>query len=138
MAKGQDSPKLRLKNGSEVDAREAYFIWRRLIGAQSQRPHYFQALLDLAQGQQTLVKDEMRSALQERYATWFNSDGALLPVVSAVFENAYRKTPDGPTLVNPFQLASQAEVDLFARVERADFEFLRRLFGKGDPPGHAP
>lgn len=137
MREGQDAPKLRLKNGVEVDARKAYVDWRMFVGAEKETPAHVQALVALARGDDGSVPSNVRLALQSTYEDWFASDGSLLPLIKDVVLSAFRDTPDGPVIVNPFQLTSQADAEVFDRVERRYYRILRWFFGNDNPPGQA-
>lgn len=108
-----------------------------LIGAHERNPSDVQALLALARGDEQAVSSEARHALRQRYLNWFTSDGSFAPLVSDVLLSAFRTTPDGSMLVNPFQLSHQADVDSFNRAEQQYVRALRRLPGQDDPPYQA-
>lgn len=132
-------PQLRLKNGADVDARPAYVRWQLLHGIESRHPAHVRAFWELARGEDLAIPHDMLHEVRKRYANWFEQSGNLNSLVRDVILSAYRETPDGPMLVNPFQLATQAETDLFAQIEREDDDFLRRLLRRRDeePPGHS-
>jgi hypothetical protein len=123
--------KVRLKNGSEVDAQPAYVRWRMLEALEKVNPSDARALLSFARGDQWLLSSEAGQLLRDKQSPWFQSDGKLEPIAQSVILSAWRDTTDGPVIVNPFQLATQQDVDLLARIERQDNRFLRTLFGKG-------
>jgi hypothetical protein len=136
MSEGQEWPKLRLKNGSEVDAREAYTKWRALVSTQKHEPQIAEALLAIARGNDRAVSDDLRKHLQQD-RIWFSSDGGLLRTAKDVIESSFREAPDGPTFVNPFHLATEADVKVFDRTEQRYYRLLRRLLGGDDSVGHA-
>lgn len=123
----QGRPKLRLKNGSEVDARIAYVTWRMLEAVETRRPTRLKALVAIARGQENSVASEMRNRLREEYLNWFK-DGQMEPIVRDVIQSAIRDTPDGSLLVEPFQLTNQAELETLKKIQRQDDEVLKQLF----------
>lgn len=128
LSEEEERPKLRLKNGSEVDARAAYVDWKLLQATQQKQPAEFAALLALARSEQMALTEEAREELRRRNHFAFDSDGNLDQVAGAIILSAYRETPDGPMLVNPFQLSTEAERELFDETERkVDNVFLRFL-----------
>lgn len=134
-----ESPKLRLKNGSDVDARRAYVVWQMLGAVETRRPNDLRTLSELARGGEAEVPAETQSDLRERYRDWFTEDGILTSVVREVLLSASRDTVEGSVLVNPFKLLTQQDVDLFTRIQSQDDRFLGRLFGEGgeNPSGHS-
>jgi hypothetical protein len=81
-------------------------------------------------------------------------DRSVLPGIRAIIETCYRETPDGPCIVDPFDVKSPADAvrlqeaeDLDARLTRpnlekllraaTDKEFRKRLFieGRDDDEG---
>jgi hypothetical protein len=135
----QESTRLRLKNASEVDARRAYVVWRMLEAVNSQRPHHIATLSALAHGEEPSAFGETAVELRNEYPNWFASSGHLTPLARDVLRSALRDTPEGVVVVNPFQLTTQHDRDLFDRVERQQDGFLRRLFRRRDEPpsGHS-
>jgi hypothetical protein len=127
--------KVRLKNGSEVDAQKAYVSWRFLQAFTMTEPAEMRALLALAHGEDWLVSTETKDRLRVD-RTWFDKNGTLEPHVKDVLLSGWRDTADGPVMVDPFQLTTQAEVDLIARIERQSERFWRSLIRRGkSPPG---
>lgn len=138
MPADDERPKLRLKNGSEVDARSAYVDWRMLFAEQDLHPNNVQSLIALARGDPDSVSKEVVAELRERHRLWFARDGTLEPIVRDVLLSAYRDTPEGVVIVNPFELTNQRDADTFSKIQRRDDRLLSRLFGLGDdPPGHS-
>ncbi len=123
--------KVRLKNGSEVDAQPAYVWWRMLEALDRVKPAVARDLLSLARGEHWLVSHESAQRLRNDKRAWFDQQGQLDPIAKDVLLSAWRDTADGRVIVNPFQLASQNEIDLLAIVERQDSRFLRDLFRRG-------
>jgi len=134
-----ERPKLRLKNGSEVDAQIAYVRWRMLGAEQTTRPHLVEALLAFARGNPDSISTEVAAETKERHSFWFTRDGALEPIVRDVLLSAYRETPDGVVIVNPFDLRTQQEADTLSEIQRQDDLLIRRGFrDKGEqPPGQS-
>lgn len=130
----EERPKLRLKNGIEVDARRAYVKWKSLEAVHSQHPDDFSLLLALARDNLSAVLPEARASLKNEYRNSFDNAGELDPETRNILLSAFRETPDGSMLVNPFQLTIQAEIDMFDRVERKYVRAYRRLSDRGDDP----
>ena len=134
-------PKLRLKNGSVVDARWAYVHWQTLQELEMGRRDHLQAFVMLARGDEPDAPGQTREDLRRRYGECFTRDGSLDPIVREVIQSAFRETPEGAVVVNPFQLSSQADMDVLAKVELQVDRELRRLMrlmrGEDKPPGHA-
>ena len=128
-------PKLRLKNGSEVDAKIAYVDWQMLEAVETREPAHLQALVAIARGDEASVAPEVRAHLREQWLTWFNRDGEMEPVVREVLKSAYRDTPDGSLLVFPFQISTQSDQDIFAKIQREDDQILRRFSRRTDDHG---
>lgn len=139
MAKDQETPMLRLKNGTEVDARAAYVIWRMLEALQEKKPQECQSFAHLWCGTKPDLSATTLQALGNRHRYWFADDGTLSPMVREVLLNAYRDTPEGVVIVSPFQLANESERQVLLDIQTQDDLLLRRLRGRGreNPPGHS-
>jgi hypothetical protein len=138
LVKNEQRPKIRLKNGSEVDARGAYVIWRMLELEEPQSPQ-LQLLLAMARGNESTVSTVPNTEFKTHHRVWFLKDGALHPVAKQVLLSAYRDTPDGPVIVSPFQLNSQQDIELLAVIQRQHDRSLRRFFRDmgDDSPGQS-
>ena len=126
--------KVRLKNGSEVDAQPAYVWWRMLEGLNGVRPEIARHLLSLARGEHWSVSGDSTKLLRQKYPEWFDKQGNLDEVAKNVILSAWRETADGRVIVNPFQLTSQNELAPLAAIEHQDNRFLRDLFDRRDLP----
>lgn len=69
--KDSTRPKLRLKNGSEVDARKAYVHWQTLQALEINRRDHLQALVTIARGNESDVPSQIRDDLRRRYLSEF-------------------------------------------------------------------
>jgi hypothetical protein len=134
-------PTLRLKNGSEVDARKAYVYWHTLQGLEIGRRDHLQAFVMLARGDEPVARGQTRDDLRRLYLTEFARDGSLDPIFREVVLSAFRETAEGAVVVNPFQLTSQADIDVFTKVSLQVLREMQRLFrlmrGEDKPPGQA-
>jgi len=137
MQQNDESPKLRLKNGAEVDARSAYIKWRMLEALHESKPHETHALLALTEGREAALSPEIFARLKQRHANWFHPDGTLVEMVRNVLSSAFRETPEGAVLVNPFQLATDTDRNTLLEIQRQDDRFLRRFLRGDDPPGNS-
>lgn len=133
----QASPKLRLKDGSEVDARKAYVIWRMLVSMEHDETHDLRLLAAFARGEEDKFHPMEQASLRKKRHQWFTADGSLEPLHFAVFSSAYRETGDGPVVVDPFQLRTDSDIDTYNHVQREHAHAMRwlrrRVFGN-DPP----
>jgi hypothetical protein len=124
---------LRLKNGTDVDARLAYVRWRILESIQKRSPEEMNLLMAFA-GVETKegselpqMSTEARQYLRRAYADWFESTGELNALVRNVVQSAVRMTSEGTIIVNPFRLSNQTEIDTFLDVQHQDDRLLRRF-----------
>lgn len=129
-----ERPKLRLKNGSEVDAKIAYVTWQMLEAVETQRSERLQALVAIARGDDALVGTAMLTELRKGYP-WFSLDGTMDPVVRNVIQSSIRDTREGSLLVFPFDIKTQADKDVFTQVQREDDDIILRRKPPGDS-GH--
>jgi hypothetical protein len=127
-------PRLRLKNGSDVDARPAYVQWSMLEAMQARHSEELNLLITVANATQSGTTTKSGEYFRTQYRNWFEPDGQMKTLVREVIQNAIRKTPEGLVIVNPFQLRTQDERDIFKRVQDQDDRFLRDLFrARGEP-----
>jgi hypothetical protein len=138
LPKDKRQPLLRLKNGKDVLVRKAYVVWDSLTSAQTKHPEHFEALVAIARNQENSVTSSLHNELRRHYLHWFTAEGQLLPIVRDIIESSWRETPDGITLVNPFHLANQNDVNCLTEVEERDRRFLERLFRRRDEPPDQP
>jgi hypothetical protein len=125
---GKDNPnrpKLRLKNGSEVDATIAYVDWQMLEAVETRSPDKLAALLAIARGEEASVAPQMLADLRNGYP-WFEPDGTMEPIVRNVILSAMRHTSEGSLLVFPFDIKTETDKNIFTQVQREDDDFLRR------------
>lgn len=127
-------PKLRLKNGSEVDAKIAYVTWQMLEAVETRRSERLQALVAIARGDDASVGTAMLTELRKGYP-WFSPDGTMDPVVRNVIQSSIRDTREGSLLVFPFDIKTQADKDVFTQVQRQDDDIILRRKPPGDS-GH--
>lgn len=128
---------LRLKDGSEVDARKAYVIWRMLVAREPDEAHEFRLLAAFARGEQDKFHPMEQASLRKKRHQWFTADGSLEPLHKAVFVSAYRETGDGPVVVDPFHLETDSDIDTYNRVQREHahaMRWLRSRVFRNDPP----
>jgi len=124
---GRDNPnrpKLRLKNGSEVDAIIAYVDWQMLGAVETRSPDKLAALLAIARGEEASVAPQMLADLRSGYP-WFEPDGTMEPIVRNVILSAMRHTSEGSLLVFPFDIKTETDKNIFTQVQREDDDFLR-------------
>ncbi|MGE4003403.1 MAG: hypothetical protein AB7I48_24720 [Planctomycetaceae bacterium] len=118
--------KLKLKNGSEVDAFKAYSVWRLLVIMESEAPKDLSLFSAFARHGENKLHPKSRDALRNRWRGWFTPEGTLDPVARDVVLSAYRETGDGPVVVEPFHLEKRSDVEAFKLVER-QFDQATRL-----------
>jgi hypothetical protein len=119
----KDKPlKLLLKNGKLVNVEDALIELEGLRETQESFPGEFQAMVALAQGRPQEAHPRHLKSLR-RYGL-IGRDGALWPLTADVLLSSLEMSPEGPVLVNPFKLSSQAEKLL---AERADDDLGRRI-----------
>jgi hypothetical protein len=115
MPRKKETPTLRLKNESEVDADSAYVRWQRL---EQCSPAELKALADLANGEDGKVTVRMRAALMTACPSWFTDNGSLVPLTKNVIQSAVRDSAEGTVVVTPFVTANQEEVNLLNKIHR--------------------
>lgn len=112
--------------------------WRTL---QQLEIDHLQAFVMLARGDEPVAPGPTREDLRGLHGECFTRDGSLEPVVREVVLSAFRETAEGAVVVNPFQLSSQADMEVLAKVARQVLRetqrLLRRMRGDDKPPGHA-
>jgi hypothetical protein len=132
----KNRPKLRLKNGNEVDAQSAYVEWRMLTAHQANSSQDLQALIAIARNE--AIPADLHDKLRKEDLTWFDDNGNLSPLVRDVLLSAVRDSPDGTVLVNPFDLTKEADARLLYRIEQRYLQRLKQMFrGGGQSPGSA-
>jgi len=126
--------KLTLKDGLEVDAREAQVLTELLRAKMQVRPEEFRSLLALAQGNPQDASPVSLQPLQDQGL--LDSSGIILPMVRSILLSAYTITPEGPVLVSPFHLRNEADKQTAERAEEQNDQILRRWLrdpGEGGP-----
>jgi hypothetical protein len=133
LSEDEEGPLLRLKTGEEVNARPAYIIWTMFLVAQSKEPEELKLMVALARGIDLEIAPAIHSEAIYRNPLLFGPDRKMTAVARQVMLSAFRETPDGDVLVNPFQLATEKENDIFNDVETQAVERIRRL-GRREGP----
>jgi hypothetical protein len=133
LAEGEDGKELRLKNGARVDATLGRGGYLALRGLLAREPELFRSLLAVARSEPVAIPERHDARL--RAARFLRPDGTIVPSIRDVLLSAYRETPDGPALVNPFQFASEEEVREEERADDAAWDRLRRGLRNDDNPG---
>jgi len=118
-----------LRNGGEIEIGMGQAYLGILQGLQSKEPGKFQSLVDHARGAE-LPKDArawLSSALVLR------PDGTLLPGLLDVLRSAYRETPEGSVLVNPFRIDTPVQRETLQRAEaKTDSWIVREILRRND------
>jgi hypothetical protein len=115
-AKNGETPKLPLKNGSEIDAFTAYLFWKAL--EELAKPDQLKALNALAEGGDAKVTMRIRAELMTQFPTWFDDDGVLEPDARNVIQNAVRDSAEGSVVVTPFLIETQEETELLKNIHQ--------------------
>ncbi len=142
MSKESDLSKirLRLKNGNETLAQKAYVTWKSLAEIQKEFPVHFYVLRLMSEGQLKEVPLHICAELINKFGEMaFSKDGCINSETLDVIDSSYRETPDGPMLVNPFELSTAEERTTLDEIERY-VRFLKKRFFRGDdlpPDEHA-
>ena len=133
LTEGKDERVLRLKNGAQIEADWGNANYFALQGLLEQEPEAFHSLLEVARGGLRAIPEGHLSVL--RNALLLRPDGTVTPGTRDVLLSAYRETPDGPALVNPFQFTSEEEVRREEQAEKNELDRVRRWLREGDKPG---
>ncbi len=94
---------------------------RRLL---EQHPAHFRALVSLVKGNTEDVTEQRTEDLKEWL--FLEVDRTVKPGARDIIETAYRETPDGPTIVDPFDVRNTADA---ATLQRANEERVERQKG---------
>jgi hypothetical protein len=108
---------LPLKNtGEQIEVIEARLWENKIRKLLEQDPGHFQALVSLVEGRPDEVSKEQVRDL--RKWLFLARDGSPLPGAKAIIQAAYRKTPDGPAVVDPLDVRTAEEIETFLRAEK--------------------
>ena len=125
---------LRLKNGARVEARLGRANYRSLCTLLEREPELFRSLHAIADARVAEVSEQHVIRLKDIF--YLRPDGTISPDVRDVLLAAYRETPDGPALVNPFQFISAEEVRQEEQAEGDSWKRLRKWLREDeDNPG---
>jgi hypothetical protein len=119
-----------LKNGERIDIKDGYAAWNNLNYVLQKQPALFAAVWAKAQGEK--ISPAMQRALRRALLTL--KSGELRNGILNVVLSAYQKTPDGPVIVNPFKLETEADRQAFDDCERRGLRNTEQLFGGDDLP----
>lgn len=89
-----------------------------------QQPAHFRALVSLVKGDEEGVTEQRIEDLKSWY--YLEGDGTVKPGIRDIIESAYRETPDGPCIVNPFDVTNPADA---ATLQRANEQLAERQQG---------
>lgn len=114
---------LTLKNGSKDSAHAVLAVVGDLRYVLRNHRRHFELLLSLAQADANTQPQSDDIAFKEsmkylKMSGYFDKDGTIAPRVRNVLESSYQVTPDGPVLVQPFALATDAEKAIADRAEK--------------------
>jgi hypothetical protein len=126
----EERPKLPLKQvGGLMDVEVANLVVTQLRRLLEEHPSEFEALIALADGRKKGVSRAAIAMLhKDRYV---RKDGSLLPVVAEVLRAAYRPaTPDGPCIVDAFDLSCAEDAATVEKVEQEREERARKGPGR--------
>lgn len=135
MSDEQERPQLLLKVGGRVDAQSAYITWRRLESIAKQRPENYERLVTLAGGNNTSVAEANQAALKLRYPDLFDTDGKISLITRVVILSMCVEG-EPSRQCNPFNLATDAEVETYEKVEATILSRLLNFLG-GEEGGPA-
>lgn len=125
---------VRLKNGTEIDARTGLAELEQLKYWYDRDPAYFNALVALAQGRRDDVLPAHLDFLRE--AHYLGEGDDLNPTTRDVVLSAYRQSPEGPVLVCPFSLRDRDEaLELENLLDEKELRDLRKRLGNDRDPG---
>jgi hypothetical protein len=122
---------LSLKNGGQIEAGLGLAAYDQVTFLFQKNPNLFTALLSIARGNLDAGTAEEKESLRNGF--FLRQDFSIVDSVHDVLLSAYQETPDGPTLVNPFQLETPDHARLLERLERAALIRILRL--RDDNPG---
>ena len=128
---------LSLKNGAQIEARDGKLYYGFLCSLLAEEPEVFRGLLAFAQDQNRAMLPGHRVRLMF-LGGYLEPDGSIMPKVRDVLLSAYKETPDGPMLVNPFFLSRPEQARELERMETEGLDWLirelRRKENTGKPP----
>jgi len=109
-------PELPLKKSGERREVRSTRSWEDVVRRLSEKqPEHFQTLRSLVEGHSEGVStDHVRDLTKWSY---LKQDGSVQPAIRDIIETAYRETPDGPCIVDPFDVKNPADA---ATLQRAD------------------
>lgn len=126
--------RVQLKNGTEIDARWGLAELTQLKYFFDQDTDVFDALLAVAQGRPGEVPAAGLDYLRE--ASFLDDHDVLNEATRNVLLSAYRATPEGAVLVNPFRLHDRNEaIGLENMLDEKQLRRLRKMYRDGPGPG---
>jgi hypothetical protein len=108
-----------------VEMAMARFWEKELRGLLETDPEHFQALRALVEGRPAEVSKQQLRFLREEL--FLAPDHTPLPDVQAVMTAALRDTPDGPAIVDPFDVKRTEDAATLRRAEEEQAEFKRKM-----------
>ena len=119
--------------------RTGFAVWSTLNSFLHTHPHLVAAVLAKAAGE--VVSPTAQKQLRRAGLT--AASGPLLPAVRDVLQSGYQVTSDGPVIVNPFRLETEADRCAFEDCQSRRDRNTLRLGGRADdmladPDGPAP
>ncbi len=137
MARRKERVELTLKNGARADARHVLAVLGALRAMLELDPKRFGLLLALGQSERSADASADARALEDLKREGFvGPDGKILPDVADILLSSLEMRGDGPVLVNPFRLQSEAERIMADRAQQQnDDVLLKAIFGRRRPRG---
>jgi hypothetical protein len=128
----KEKPRLTLKSGAVLNAREAIAIWEDLEFLLDDNPAEFLSLLALAQDRPSDADPKHLESLQAD--TLIGKDNMIDPLVRDVLLNSFELTKEGP-VITPLRLLDEANLPIAQQGEKELHRWVRKFASRAKRQG---